>query len=561
MAKYLALVLHSHFPYLIGHGTWPHGVDWLHEGLAETYIPLLNTFNDLCDTGLPPKITVGITPVLAEQLSSGELAGSFVEYLHVKRDAAVSDEQWFRENCDDHLVSVARMWGRYYEQIEDHFENRYGRDIVGAFSALESRGAIELITSAATHGYLPLLGEDGAIRAQIRAGVETHKRRFGRMPAGIWLPECAYRPARDWACPVGSSRERRRRQGIEEFVGEAGLKYFIVDSHLLAGGEPVFVYHARFGTPEHGVAKTAGSGSDQPAGNTRHSPYDVYLAAKDGGQGDVAFFTRDPNTGLQVWSGEHGFPGDGNYLEFHKKKFPGGLRYWRVTDSKADLGDKQPYVPENVEGRLEENASHFVDVVAHLLKQDDASIVTAPFDAELFGHWWFEGPAWLAKVVEKVYQHPEIEMATCSEYLDTKKSFAVVSLPEGSWGDGGEHAVWLNGDTAWTWERIYDAEAKMKQLVAEHREDNGALTRLLRQLARELLLLESSDWQFLITTWCARDYAEERFQEHWEDFSRLYDAAVRLKDSGVISADDACALTDCECKDSVFETIDLSWWL
>jgi len=557
----LVIILHAHIPYVLGHGAWPHGEDWLNESVAESYIPLLRIFNNLADDGCLPKVTVVVTPILAEQLCDAGFKEQFKGYLKNKLNAAEQDESSFVAQGDMHLARLARMWREYYEQLTRDFIGVHNEDIVAGFRSLEQRGAIEVMTCAATHGYLPLLSEDAAIRAQLRVAVETHKRHFGVAPRGLWLPECAYRPAQEWIYPIEGWGPPKHRPGLEELLAEVGIRYFIVDSHLLQGGEPVPIYHRRFGEPANRV-KTEIPTEGRHSHVAMRSPYNVYYAAPERGAAKVAFFTRDPKASLQVWSAAAGYPGDGNYLEFHKKRWPGGHRYWRVTDRNADLGAKLPYVPEEAEERAKEHARHFLTLLLETTRQPGVRVLTAPYDAELYGHWWFEGPHWLERVLRLAHDHSDIEPLTAAEFLETHQPVEAVQLPEGSWGSGGAHGVWFNRDTRWTWVRVYDAEAKMRETVraASGRAD-GDLRRLLKQMARELLLLESSDWQFNMTTWSARDYAERRIEEHYSAFRDLYEITCRYLRDGALSARDTDILRKLEEIDRPFQTVEPEWWL
>ena len=554
------MILHAHIPYVLGHGVWPHGEDWLNESVAESYMPLLKGFNELADGGCPPNVTFVVTPVLAEQLCDERFKEQFKGYLQNKVNAAREDESNFAADGDMHLAGLARMWQEYYGRLVREFTEVYGEDIVGALRSLEERGAIELMTCAATHGYLPLLGEDGAVKAQIKVAVETHKRRFGTAPRGFWLPECAYRPSEEWSYPIEGWGPPKTRPGLEEFLANEGIRYFVVDSHLVQGGEPITVYHRRFGEV---ASETV---SEIPARNVRskgaiRSPYNVYYVAPSGDQPKVAFFTRDPKTGMRVWSGTVGYPGHGDYLEFHKKRFPGGHRYWRVTDRNGGLDAKLQYVPEEAQKRAREHARNFLELVSETLRQPGADVVTAPYDAELYGHWWFEGTHWLRHVLELADDHPTVEPMTPMKFLDMREPIDVVPLPEGSWGMGGAHGVWFNKDTRWTWVRIYDAETKMKELMrATSTEADANLDRLLKQMGRELLLLESSDWQFSMATWNARDYAERRLEEHYAAFRKLHEIAYDYVQTGELSPKSAEVLRGFEVKDGLFETVQPEWW-
>jgi 1,4-alpha-glucan branching enzyme len=280
----------------------------------------------------------------------------------------------------------------------------------------------------------------------------------------------------------------------------------------------------------------------------------------------VAVFGRDEETGVQVWSGEHGYPGDGWYLDFHKKHFPGGLRYWRVTSSDSGLGDKAVYVPEEVERRLQENAHHFSHLVhetlgRHHRESGRYGILCAPYDAELFGHWWFEGPGWLSRVLDGIHSNPRVDLLTCSEYLARRTPETAVALLEGSWGQGGFHWIWLNESTTWIWQHIYAAEAEFPELAREARSRNDStLAEIVEQAGRELLLLQASDWPFLISTWSARDYAERRAALHHEAFARLAGMARRRAAGEDLTVDDRRFLADCRQRDSLFPDIDTGWW-
>ena len=231
-------VLHSHIPYVLSHGIWPHGMDWLNEAASETYIPLLEVFNRLVEEGHAPKAVVGISPVLAEQLADEAFKEGLRGYLRNRIDAAKEDGEQFGKWNLPIRKGVAEMWRHHFTDVLHLFEDTYRCDLIAAFKGLQDAGAIEIITCAGTHGYLPLLGEDSAIKAQIRAGVETYEKHFGRQPRGIWLPECAYRPRYQWKYPIEGFGKERMRKGIEEFLHEDGIEYFIIDSNLLKGARP-----------------------------------------------------------------------------------------------------------------------------------------------------------------------------------------------------------------------------------------------------------------------------------------------------------------------------------
>ena len=544
--KAFAIVLHSHLPWVLSHGVWPHGAEWLFEAASETYIPLIQVVRKLASEGLPANITVGLTPILVEQLADDEFKSSFVDYLRSKIESAQGDVEHFEREGFHQRAKVARMWVDFFTDKLEFFDS-IGRDLVGEFRRLQDEGLIEIITSAATHGYLPLLGRDECVKAQVEIGVAAYEQRFGRRPKGIWPPELAYRPRYRWKPPVGSIPEFERA-GVEEFYHDAGIRYFIVDQHLLKGGKPIGTYLSLF---EGLKLLWEQFKSEYEFKGRELSPYQPYLAASHGSTKMVAFFTRDPQTALQVWSRDWGYPGDPNYLEFHKRHFPSGHKYWRVTDSKADLADKAEYDPESVNGPLNAQSDHFVQLVNRLAAEHDG-IVVAPYDTELFGHWWFEGPRWLYLVLKKLHKS-QVKPVKLGDYLDAFPPEDVIALPEGSWGEGGFHWVWLNEWTSWTWEKIYDAEVRTINIL----KSKGIDRSLLQQILRELLLLESSDWQFLITTWSARDYAEIRFSEHYEAIDRL----LKIVENDKLTPEDLTFIEDLAKKDRIFgRLIEPKFW-
>ena len=560
-------VLHGHLPYVLTHGKWPHGSDMLFECAAESYLPLLRTFDRLVSEGVSPKVTLGITPILAEQLADADFREQFAEYLENRSRTAGENRDEFRKANQPHLADLAEMWRAHFLAIRDSFRDEYGSDLIGGFRRLQDDGHIEVITSAATHGYLPLIGRDESVQAQVKQAVKSYQRHFGRPPRGFWLPECAYRPRYPWASPLPDAgpQEPRLRKGVEEFLAENGIEYFIIDTATLLGGAAVGVYMERFPGLQRLWERFRASYRPGPI-DLERSPYEAYLVSSATEDSPlIAAFTRDERTGIQVWSGEHGYPGDGWYLDFHKKHFPGGHRYWRVTSSASDLGAKEPYQPKRAAERVPENADHFCSLVHELLTSHQAhtgryGILCAPYDAELFGHWWYEGPTWLYRVLKGINSNPSVALATCSEYLDAHTPEAAVSLPESSWGQGGFHWIWLNDWTTWIWKHIYSDEAEMPALSQLAARSDGDLAGIIEQAARELLLLEASDWPFLISTWTARDYAERRAAFHHEAFARLADMARRKARGEQLTPDDRTFLADCQTRDAIFPDLDLNWW-
>ncbi|MCL2659331.1 MAG: DUF1957 domain-containing protein, partial [Acidobacteriaceae bacterium] len=462
-----------------------------------------------------------------------------------------------------HLAETARYWHRFFQQALDDFQ-AFDGSIVSAFRHYNDIGMIEIITCGATHGYMPLLGTDESVRAQVRTAVKTHIRHLGKHPKGIWAPECGYRPAGMWSYPPVAFADGAAtppafdRIGVEQALSESNIDFFFVDTHLVEeGARTPSPYLLMNGATAHQESSALHRSLYQPY--YVDGPYDKRYA--------TTIFPRDPRTGIQVWSGENGYPGDGVYLDFHKKRWPGGHRYWRVTGPKVDMGDKQPYDPQRASDQVKTHASHFVHLVYEALnagyRDSVPPILCAPFDAELFGHWWFEGAQWLEAIARVLDEHPEtgIQMTNASDYLEKYPRAGFISMHEGSWGAGGDNHVWMNPDTSWTYTHIYPAELFTREMATAGRWRNSELgTRIAKQLCRELLLLESSDWQFLITTGAARDYAEVRFTTHKDQFNEMKAIWEAFDANGELTSAQRTRLAELEERDSVFVDIDPGFW-
>src|SRR5213593_1848605 len=301
---HLVFVLHTHLPWVLGHGRWPHGEAWLYEATAECYLPILRLLDRLEEEGRKGSITIGITPVLSEMLATPRFREGFLAYLEERTNRAEADQREFDAAGDDGRRRAAAAWSDFYGGAKADFVERYNQDLLSAFTRLQNRDRIEIIVSAATHGYLPLLGRDESVNAQLATGIASYRRSFGRRPRGIWLPECAYRPGYVWSRPAGPARAWLR-PGLEELLGRHGIGFFFVDSHLVAGGAPIGTYEDRFKERRLDAARDG----------TGLSPNEPY-ALSASGQRKVAILARDPRSGVQVWSADYGYPGDGATWSF-----------------------------------------------------------------------------------------------------------------------------------------------------------------------------------------------------------------------------------------------------
>jgi len=519
---YLALVLHAHLPY-VRHPEHEDFLeeDWFYEAITETYIPLLKVFEGLVNDGVDFRLTMSLTPTLASMMTDPLLQERYL--LHLDKLIELSYREMDRTRWQPEFHELAKMYNQEFIQSRAVFESKYGRNLVSAFKKFQDLGKLEIITCASTHGFLPLMEiNPNAVRAQVRIAVAHYEKLFGRRPRGIWLPECAYQP------------------GHDEILKEEGIRYFMVDTHGILHGTP---------RPKYGV----------------FAP--VYC--KSG----VAAFGRDMESSKAVWSAVEGYPGDNNYREFYRDigfdldydyirpyihvdgtRINTGIKYHRIT-GRVDLAFKQPYVRQWAIDKAAEQAGNFMfnreKQIEHLFGYlDKKPIIISPYDAELFGHWWYEGPEWLNFLMRKIhYDQKVIKLITPSEYLDWFPRNQIVTPSMSSWGWKGYSEVWLEGSNDWIYRHLHKAADRMVELAQAYSNTDGVLRRALNQAARELLLAQSSDWAFIFKTGTSPSYAYKRTKDHLERFTKLYDS---IKSSSI----DVPWLADIEYKDNIFPDID-----
>jgi 1,4-alpha-glucan branching enzyme len=520
-------------------GHWLHGEAWLHEAIAETYVPLFSTLSDLAEHEVPARLTLSISPVLAEQLGDPLVAQHFEAFLLERAERAAQDVSRFDQAGDLHARYLAHWYEDFYNRTLAIFRGRFNRDLLGAARRLQDSGHLEIAASAATHPYLPLLGRHSSVAAQLITGVRACRRAFRGDPKAVWLPECGYRP------------------GVEELLAELGLSLFFAETHAVVGGRPVGKAVNDVVGPYESVPKrylVPTPPSLPTSERTTFQPYRV-------GQSNVSVLGRNTRSGLQVWSIAHGYPGDFDYRELDRRDGISGLRYWRVTGAQIDLTAKDWYHPDWAEGKISIHADHFARIVEDVLREyhertGQYGVLATICDAALFGNWWFEGVRWLGEVLARLARSETAELCTAGAFVDAHQPTEAVALPESSWGMGGQHFTWDNVDTHWMWPIIHAAEARMERLAAEHRRAEGPLVDVLSQAARELLLLQASDWPFLVTTGQAPEYAVQRFREHAERFERLAAIAERGR------LDETARLLSAELweRDNIFADVDYRDW-
>ena len=520
---YWCPVLHAHLPY-VRHPEYPDFLeeDWFFEALTETYVPLVGVLDGLLADGVEYRLTMTLSPPLVSMMTDELLVGRYHRYLD--RLVALAEKEIDRTAREDRRFhDVARFYHGEFTRIRGVFRESYRSDLLQAFRKHRDAGRLEIITCGATHGFLPLMDTvPPAVRAQVQVAVQHYRRHLGREPQGIWLPECGYLP------------------GHEVYLREAGLRYSFLESHGLTDAHP---------RPAHGVLAPVMS------------------------PGGIVFFGRDMESSRQVWSAESGYPGDYDYREFYKDvgwelpleylgdAIPDGIRknvgikYYRVTGSRIGLGDKQPYVPEWARAKAAQHAAHFLEGRQHQVRAAAAGmaqppLVVSPYDAELFGHWWYEGPMFLDFLFRKMhFDQDVVKPVTPPEFLARHGECEVVQPPMSTWGARGFAEVWLNPANDWIYPHLEMAAERMVELARRFEHPDDRQRRALNQAARELLLAQSSDWAFIMKTGTTVEYAKKRTRDHIARFTYLYRT---LTEGGL----DEAILREFEERDNIFPELD-----
>ena len=522
---YFGLILHGHIPWCKKSGTWPAGEEWLMEAMYETYIPMLNILRELKENGIKTAITINITPILAEQLADEYMKQRFTEYMENLISRTKNDIKRF-DNYQERRT-IAEYHLRNLNHTLDTFYHHYYRDLLGSFKWLQDEGMIELITCGATHGFLPLFERDSGIFSQIQLAVDTHKKYFQREPKGIWIPECAYR--------YKEHRDGKLRESIDYWINNSGIEYFFVDSHGILNAEML--------ESKNNIDLNTNFGFNLETG--------------------VSVFGRNKKTSRQVWDSKIGYPGDVNYREFHKKDHQSGLHYWKITDKLIGSNEKELYNIEKANEMVKSHANHFFSVMYDELAEfskeyDKQGIILSPYDFELYGHWWMEGIEWLKYLFELIYNHEAIDMITISDYISKyKDQFSTIRMGQSSWGEGGQFQVWQNKEHGWVWPYINGSIRQLEEVNESNPTPNEWGVRIRKQTARELLLMEGSDWPFLLYTKQAKAYANQRFHNHHQAFSKLIWACKDETEQFRIALHE---LEELESKDSCFQDININYF-
>ncbi len=470
------------------------------------------------------RLTLSLSPTLSAMLLDPLLQARYEGRLESLIELA--EKEIFRTHFDARLRPLAEYYRQRFTRLREVWRG-CGRNLVGAFADLQAAGRLELITCAATHALLPLLARNpGALQAQVRTAQEYHRAMFGRDPVGLWLPECAYSPE------------------IEGALQDANVRWFVVDSHGLLNASP----RPRYGT---------------------YAP----VFTPNG----LAVFGRDFDSARQVWSRQEGYPGDARYRDFYRdigfdldfeyvrpclpspdhRGFT-GIKYHRIT--RGGGATKETYDLSLAAAAAREHAAHFLKAQLKRLTaagqiMDRPPLVVAPYDAELFGHWWFEGPQFLDAFVRgALASGADITFTTPTDYLRQHPTHQVARPKASTWGEGGHYAVWLNERNEWVQPHLRAAEDRLTLLVKRFLKADEITARALRQAAREVLLAQASDWPFILHTGTGPEYAARRVKDHLLRFLAIHDQVL----AGHV---DGAWLQTIEDQDNLFPHLDYRHWL
>ena len=525
---YVSFVLHAHLPF-VHH---PESEDyleeqWLFEAMSETYIPLLLSFQKLVDEGVDFRITMSLTPPLLNMLDNKLLQQRYIKYL--KQHIELSEKEIERTKYDERINKLSHYYYDRYSNDLHVFKDVYNCNLINGFKKFNDLGVLEIIGCGATHGYFPILYvNEKTVRAQIALGVQTYNKYFDKPIKGFWLPECGYVPEAD------------------KYLREFGVKYVIVETHGILYADP---------TPLYGT----------------YAP----IVSPDG----IVAFGRDLESSRQVWSSINGYPGDFNYREFYRDigydapydyikpyiahngvRVSTGIRYHRIT-GKTEY--KDVYNLQWAHDSVNKHSGHFFDCrcqqIDYLSQHTkNPPIILCPYDAELYGHWWYEGPDFLYTLAKKVYYDDcNFKFITPGEYIEKYPEMQISTPCRSSWGAKGYSEVWLNPSNDYVHRHLHKAGDRMCELASmfPSEKDDSLKRRILNQCARELVLAQSSDWLFIITNGTMVDYAKKRIKDHIGRFTKLYMWLTQDNDlikNDILSAEKLKFLENIEAKDCIF---------
>ena len=523
MQGYLSIVLHAHLPF-VRHPEHEKFLEesWLFEAITETYLPLVQVLEGWRRDGIEARITLSLSPTLCTMLFDPLLCERYERHLNSLIELA--QKEIHRTHWDRAFRELAWMYHHKFCLARDTWRH-YGGNLVNAFKQFQDEGRIEIITTGATHGLLPLLtGHPSSIRAQILTARDHYRSCFGRDPIGIWLPECAY------------------VAGVEEFLQEANIRWFILDTHGVLHAKP----RPRCGT---------------------FAP----IFTPNG----IAAFGRDFDSSRQVWSKHEGYPGDVRYRDFYRDigfdldfdyvkphlPSPGnrgftGMKYYRIT---GGPGPKEIYQRDVALQAASEHATHFLNERMAQIQRlsgllDRPPLIVAPYDAELFGHWWYEGPEFLDFFARKAFNDQKsISLLSPGEYLNRHPTNQIATPSPSSWGEEGYLRAWLNETNEWIFPHLQIAQERMTALAKKYPKATGLKARALKQAGRELLLAQASDWPFILRAGTSPAYARRRVKDHLLRFIALHEQLTA-------TTVDEKWLADIEARDNLFPDLDWNYW-
>ncbi|MDD3181087.1 MAG: DUF1957 domain-containing protein [Opitutaceae bacterium] len=510
-ARHLVLLLHAHLPDC-RRPDEPDSLEetWFFGALMESYLPIARMLERLEREGIAVRLTLSLSPTLICMLQDPALRDRFRRRLAATEQLARRDAR--EAQCQ--LRHVAEWHAGFFQEIGRFFDQQCGGDLLRFFGQQHAAGRLELATTAATHAFLPAhQAHPARVRAQIGVGLDVFFKAFGFRPDFFWLPECGYYP------------------GLDDILASFGVRAFALESHGITRARP---------PPSSGRTPIR-----CPSG--------------------ILALGRDTELSRLVWSAPGGYPGHPDYREFHRdrihtvdeaaltaclggtaRRLPTGLKYWRVTGPHQE---KAWYDPAAAAGRACEHAKDFLQRLG--AAPEGHGIWFVPFDAELFGHWWFEGPIWLEELFRLLPHEPRIAAETVTPAVEASTAHVGRPAPS-SWGEAGDYSYWINSDTAWLYPQLDETARRFEALLARfgHEAPAGLAGRTLRQASRTLLLAQASDWPFLIRAGTAREAAVAQV-------GGLLSRCARLCDELEAGAPTEATLRRCESLDRAFPSLDL----
>ena len=488
----ISVVLNAHAPF-VRHQELPqiNEENWFFESLSETYLPLIEVFDRLDADRIPFRLGISLSPTLCHLLRDESLIERYLEYTDKQLEFGLQELQSMNE--DDPVYHLTKL---FYDKMLDRrfsFTERYEKNILKAFDYYLRKGKIELLTTAATHAFLPFYaGNSEAVQTQLEVALASYRSNFGKYPQGFWLPELAWSP------------------DLGRYLRAYNFGYTIVNTHGLIFGDPPAI-----------------KGSFYPV----KTPQGVFIFARDHyasrdideSHKNSAYLDNNTDAGYELPPERVKY-----FIGADGSRSRTGYKYYSLGEKGRE---KELYEPKKASCAIKEQITHLLNGCATRLESANEYIEETPvslftYNLNPFGHFWYECPEFIETLFREGAKRENVQFMTPAEYLYKQDISKIQTMtPEfSSAGENGYAEVRLGSGNDWIYRHIARALERMTELAERFPQETGIKERALNQAAREILLAQSSDWAKLLHKSEVPEYARTQIEGSLRNFTTIYEA-------------------------------------